>query len=72
MILRNVLVTPDRGLIFRVWVVPLGLVGRMRLAKIHPRIANPMQKMDENNAMVDMTDAEVEAQMDEWHTYHNG
>lgn len=32
----------------------------------------PMQKMDENNEMVDMTNAEVETQMDEWYTYHNG
>ena len=43
---------------------------KTRQLAIHAKY--PMQKMDENNAMVDMTDAEVEASMDEWHTYHNG
>ena len=32
----------------------------------------PMQKMEAGQDPEDMTDAEVEASMDEWHTSHNG
>ena len=33
----------------------------------------PMQQMEEGTgAMVDMTNEDVEASMDAWHTYHNG
>ena len=43
---------------------------KTRQLAIHAKY--PMQKQNDDNEMEDMTDAEVETAMDEWHTTHNG
>ena len=43
---------------------------KTRQLAIHAKY--PMQKMEAGQDPEDMTDAEVEASMDEWHTSHNG
>ena len=43
---------------------------KTRQLAIHAKY--PMKKMNADREMEDMTDAEVELQMDEWHTSHNG
>ena len=42
---------------------------KTRQLAIHAKY--PMQKQNDDMTMEDMTDAEVEASMDEWHTAHN-
>ena len=42
---------------------------KTRQLAIHAKY--PMQKQNDDMTMEDMTDAEVEASMDEWHTVHN-
>ena len=43
---------------------------KTRQLAIHAKY--PMQKQNDDMTMEDMTDAEVEAEMDEWHTVNNG
>ena len=43
---------------------------KTRQLAIHAKY--PMRKMNDDNEMEDMTDAEVETEMDGWHTAHNG
>ena len=43
---------------------------KARQLAIHAKY--PMQKQNDDMTMGDMTNEEVEASMDAWHTYHNG
>lgn len=43
---------------------------KARQLAIHAKY--PMQKQNDDMVMEDMTNEDVEASMDAWHTYHNG